>query len=170
MNYRCKGPTEPMLVLNRKEMAQASLNLALDKPPLDHPHPPLRFTLRQLYHNVVKIRNMSSAINNAALPVIKTLLGKGVMRAAAYPSNLAQLLANLPRDGVGSRVVPESWVAQGITDSFYTITHVRLSPVSAWIITICLQSAFLSCMYSIGHDSGHIFWSEDMARYAYTCA
>ena len=61
--------------------------------------------------------------------VIKDLIARGLMRSAARPANLPQLLATLPKDGVVCRVLPEEWVATGVNDSYYTITHSLLTPV-----------------------------------------
>lgn len=66
-----------------------------------------------------------------ASTIVKDLIAKKIIRHAPYPSNLFQLLSVLPRDGVGAKVMPESWMAYRGThpSSFYTITHVRLTPV-----------------------------------------
>lgn len=68
--------------------------------------------------------------------VVKDLVQRKLIRAGAYPTNLYQLLSNLPRDGVGARLAPESWQAYGAPQHFhFTIEHVRLSPVRCALTT-----------------------------------
>lgn len=70
-----------------------------------------------------------NSLNNLMASVVKEMLASGMVRKPSYPSNLYQLLSLLPKDGLQSRVVPEKWKAYPEQkDSYYTITHVRLSP------------------------------------------
>lgn len=70
--------------------------------------------------------------------VVKQLAAQNRLRTTTYPSNLFQLLAALPRDGVGARVAPEKWLTYGATTGeaamrhHYEVTHVRLTPVCRW--------------------------------------
>lgn len=78
-----------------------------------------------------------------ASSVARKLIDQKIIRTAAEPQNLYQLLSLLPRDGLGARVAPVSWVTgrRDLTreqqqrpsavecENYYTITHVHLTPV-----------------------------------------
>jgi hypothetical protein len=99
-----------------------------------------------------KISVIFLSLLKMASAVVKSLLQQNLIKDAARPRNLYQLLALLPNDGLGARVCPNNWTlsssstssssannanSKGASDNhnsnnrntYYTITNVCLTPV-----------------------------------------